>query len=415
MFFILVGFIAAVAFHYFVGAYLRWPFPYNTFLFLPQAAFKDFYDPHYMCRGWNPYFEPYSFPFNYFPLAGVLFGIAGRLPRDFAYGVAVAAFLTPLILMASRQLRGRNAYESATNALVVTLLTYPVLFTLDRGNCEGLLFVCLCGSVLMSDRRPILKSLLLAIPIGMKVYPAVFLVLLLSERKYKQIALTIAWVVGFSAASLLCFKSGYAASLAHIYGGFDFYKTWPLFGWNHAVFNHTGLFMPLKVLLVTLDDHVCRITFWEEFKMGYRWASLVLFGLLTLYIVFIEQERWKKVALLVFAMLLLPEMAAAYKLIHILLPLFLFVNAARPGKRDFFYVCMFSLLLVPKHYYCFTGPFTTDTGYQDLSISAFIDPLLMIVMGTTMVIDGWKARINNRCAAASSPAGGGVLAHGTMP
>ena len=54
--------------------------------------------------------------------------------------------------------------------------------------------------------------------------------------------------------------------------------------------------------------------------------AVVLGLFIAAYVVLVEKEFWKKVAILVVAMLLLPHVSADYKLIHIFLPLFLFIN-----------------------------------------------------------------------------------------
>jgi len=78
-------------------------------------------------------------------------------------------------------------------------------------------------------------------------------------------------------------------------------------------------------------------------------------------------------------MLLLPHMSVDYKLIHIFIPLSLYINFAKKNSYDWFYLLMFSLLLIPKDYFLFSKSIS-DTGYKDISISIMINPILMVLM-----------------------------------
>ena len=65
---------------------------------------------------------------------------------------------------------------------------------------------------------------------------------------------------------------------------------------------------------------------------------------------FIETDFWKKVSLLVFIMLLFPYTSADYKLLHLFIPIVLFINNKKEEKNDLIYTILFALLLIPKNY-----------------------------------------------------------------
>lgn len=391
---ILTGFVAAVSFHFCVGRYFQWSYPYDTFLFTPVDAFNDFFNFYEKCRHRNPYLEQGGAPSLYFPLADLIFYAFSRIPRQPAFVLYSAAFVLPLVGFSARQLRGGNRYQYISNVLICSLLTYPFLFTFDRGNNDSLVFVSLCAFVLLDDSRPILRSLLLAIPIAMKLYPGVFLVLLVGERRYKEAALTLVWVVLLSVVSLCTFKGGFVTNCEHALQILRFNERWMPFDWNNQARQSVGLFFPLKLLLLATDHYLFPITFWGQVKIVYRLGAMVFFVLLSLYVLFVERMRWKKVALLVFAMLLLPELSCDYRLIQILIPLFLLMNAPRQGKEDCFYVWMMALLLIPKTYYYLPG-ILSGSNSADISVGIFINPLIMIVVSTVIIVTGlrqWKAR-----------------------
>jgi hypothetical protein len=87
------------------------------------------------------------------------------------------------------------------------------------------------------------------------------------------------------------------------------------------------------------------------------------------------------VALLTFTMLVFPQVSFDYKLLHLLLPVGLFL-AAPTGQRDTFYAVCLGLLLVPKAYGWLT---------HDVSVSVLLNPLLMTVVGVALIRDCWTA------------------------
>jgi cbb3-type cytochrome oxidase subunit 3 len=387
---ILVGFFSAVCWHYILGVYCRWPYPFDTFLFLPEDKFNDFFNPCNFCRHNNPYFEDYFITSNYFPLTNVIFYLFSRLPRNFGFILFTTAFVLPFIALIASQLHGGNKCEYTRNVITFSLLTYPFLIGVDRGNSEGLLFVSLCAFLLMDDSRPILKSFLLAVPIAMKLYPAAFLVLLAGEKKYKQVTLVLVWAALLTIASLLTFKGGFFVNFMHVATGFNVNQL-PAFSWNDQVYGGVGLFFPMKICLLTINRYLFPVTAWQEIKVAYRLCAVGLLGLVSIYVLFIERERWKKVALLTFVMLLIPEISADYKLLHIFLPLFVFLKVPTPKKSDWFYACMLGLLLIPKSYYFITH-LVTDAGPGTYSIGAIINPLIMTVMSAVIISSGLRSR-----------------------
>jgi len=98
----------------------------------------------------------------------------------------------------------------------------------------------------------------------------------------------------------------------------------------------------------------------------YLLFAFISFGVITAWIVFKEKIFWKKVALLVLSMNLLPYVSTDYKLMHLFIPLFLFINYQERDKWDFVYTSFFSLLLIPKNYF---SPF---------SFSAVLNPIIML-------------------------------------
>jgi hypothetical protein len=108
--------------------------------------------------------------------------------------------------------------------------------------------------------------------------------------------------------------------------------------------------------------------------------------LVVLYVIFIEKEEWKRFAILIFAMLLLPPISADYKLLYIFIPLYIFINNKKPSKTEIIYLLMFCLLLIPKDYSFLPNVISDAPTYHDISISVVINIITMLLMSTIIMI-----------------------------
>lgn len=75
--------------------------------------------------------------------------------------------------------------------------------------------------------------------------------------------------------------------------------------------------------------------------LPYLIFSMAMFGIVTAYITRYETVLWKKVSLLVMCMNLLPYTSTDYKLLHLFIPLFLFINHQKEDKWDLVYIVLF--------------------------------------------------------------------------
>jgi hypothetical protein len=393
---ILIGFVAAVFLNYVRGAYLGLAYPYNTFLFTPNDKFNDFFNMYNLTRHLNPYFEEYFIKSNYYPFANIIFFLFTMLPKRYAFLAFSGLFILVFSIVNYVNLKTDSKSETLITVFVFSLLTYPFLFLLDRGNIEGYLFLLLYFFLSLKESRPGLSAFLLACAIALKIYPAVFLILLFSEKKFKEIFITLAWVGALTLISLLFHKGGFIENLQFIATGFGVNDAaWFVVG-NQKLLSGVSLFTPLKIVLDYLSTTIFPgIYAWKGALQGYFIGVFFLFGLLSLYLVLVEKQLWKKTAILVIAMLLFPHVSFDYKLISIFLPMFLYINDSQKSKLDLFYVIAFALLLIPKTYYVFPN-FITNSGARDINIGVVLNPLIMCILLFVIVGVGiwkwWKKR-----------------------
>ena len=158
-------------------------------------------------QGANPYLEDFGDErgrFGYPPFVLPLFSWVGLTPD-----LRVATTLWTLFVAAAcavgvwqiRGFRGAQGWsEFALPAMLALVLwSAPVVFAMERGNTDVLVLLCALASAAMLSRPPrwlleLPAGFLLALAVGIKVYPVVVVVALLAMRRYA--------VLGFMALSM---------------------------------------------------------------------------------------------------------------------------------------------------------------------------------------------------------------------
>jgi len=381
---VLTGFILAVVFHYFQSAYLGLPYPYNTFLFTPLDRFADFFVLYRVNLDLNPYL---AHACAQYPFTNWLFVLFSRMPEAPAFGLytllTIVSFASLIFFFLKE--------EPAPNKIILAFLSYPFLFTVDRGNVEGLLYVLLALFVLFFVQKRFWQSaILLGLAGAMKIYPLIFAPLFLIQKRYKETGILILTFLSASLLPLFFFQGGFLANLQFVLHGSNFVN--PIYDLflGPAAFVQRGvsLFTFLKILLIQFG--------WIDgvdmgiLLKGY-FVFIILFAIPYLfYAFFIEKTFWKQIALLTFGMLLFPHISADYKLIHLFLPILLFLTAP-PRRDDAVYWIAFGLLLIPKAYF-FLPNIQSDSGTTDISIGVVLNVLIMLFLILYIVFTGIQSR-----------------------
>ena len=235
----------------------------------------------------------------------------------------------------------------------------------------------------MKRGHPFWTSLFLAIPVSMKLFPAVFFVLMLSDKRYKDIFYTILWIIILTVVPLLIFQGGILDGFSGYIERFEFsqnmYQELMVMTTAGIHFGHSLL----GAIRIIFGQYMPPMT---SILLPYLVFALILFGILSFYIIKCEKVLWKKIVLLVIAMCLLPYTSGDYKLIHFLIPLFVFINTVDKGRLDSGYVLLFGLLLIPKDYVYFSK---SDPFY---TLGPIMNPCLMIAFVLLIVISHFRHR-----------------------
>jgi hypothetical protein len=399
---ILVGLGFSIGYHYYYGIIRGLPYPYTTYLFLPKYRFSDYYNVIWDSHTLNPYIEYKSAQYPFLVILGYLLSL---IPGQ-SYIVYLLLVIYLFLLFGIINLRDQPWYKNAASIIVITLLTYPFLFSLDRGNFESLLCIFLLAFSFFYGRKQYLISIIfLSFAISMKIYPAILLILFIPERKYREIVVCLLSTAAITFASLVCFKGGLLLNLKFLLQGSNFSSNQYFVQFisldSNTVQRGVSLLTFLKILYIETGLIIPFIK--DNFSTIYMILASLICMLVVLYVIFVEKETWKRVALLIFSMLLLPPISADYKLLHVYIPLYMFLNAKHSHKIDIFYLLMFSLLLIPKDYYYLTAVIGDADGAHDISISVIINILIIIGISALIIVSGTKNWIANLPKAVRTP------------
>lgn len=384
----IAGICLALVYQWLMRKVAGYPYPYGTLLFDPIGRFGDFSMTHSCIKrflsGENPYLGSYSPPYFPFMFVALLpFGLMNIKMGILWYCVVLSLFFFYVMFKTFRFKKGLSLTNSWAFAALFTLTSYPLLFVLDRGNSEGMVFVFLCFFVyLYVNRKYILSSLPLAMAIGMKLYPVVFLVLFLSEKKYKEFFYGIFFAAIALLAPFLFMKEPLSVSLGGFLKGINDFNM--LYTNNHLgifdiLFNHS-LFNVVKAVN-TLYWFIADFGFVVRF---YSFAVVGIFVVLAAYVIFYEKILWRKMTILCIAMISFPHVSFDYTLINMYIPFLLFfMTKEKSYSMNVLFSFLFAVLLIPKSYFMIDGK---------INLATFLNPLIMFLMIAFIIYEGIKNR-----------------------
>ncbi|HVS34640.1 MAG TPA: glycosyltransferase family 87 protein [Gemmataceae bacterium] len=372
------GMVLALAHSFVMTHFLQRGYPYNTFLVGVRNQFMDFFNVNYNSYDLNPYprLTPYP-PFAMLLARGFACGFdyaAGPLAaRDspagrLSYGILAGGFCVFLFALVWRGVRTGNR-SLDVKLLAALFVSYPILFVLDRGNYVMAAFVCLFGFIHFYDKRRFLCVVCLALAISIKLYPAVFLLLLAADRRWRDAA----WVVGLTlvinVASFPFFRGGLIPNAEQF-------------------LRNVFLFAPAKTVFSPMWDACWSLSFCNLFRVPYvvflhrapdglpYYYPAIELAAIGALILALRRERtfWKRVLAATIAMICVPSFSQDYNLVYLIIPVLLYFRQSAEFRwQDYFYLASLGLLFTPKAYYVFEV-----VDLNALTPQAFLNPLLLL-------------------------------------
>lgn len=220
------------------------------------------------------------------------------------------------------------------------IFSYPSIYCIERGNITMVAAVLTLVFVMYrdSDKRLLreLSFIALAVAASIKIYPAVFGLMLIFDKKYKD-----AFRLAVYGAVLFFVPFVFYDGMTSVW---QFVDKIIDFSGKKAV--NFGLGQVSVKNIVALFGHVLEWS--DDLK---RYIGSVLFLLtqfLALFAAFTVPKRWQKAAALTYFMINIPAVAQAYSLFFLMVPFLMFLSGReKTRKADWAYLIVFALFFIP--------------------------------------------------------------------
>jgi tetratricopeptide (TPR) repeat protein len=397
---LLAGFGIQLALIYVQGYYLNYGYPFSTFLFKPSAAALDFIYPYAAAN--DPYAIPHGFnvlvpnlihfpqivPGNiwirsntgplYFPFAYWIALLFRVLPPSAAYALYLAVSLGTFAYIVFKSI---SVKIGILNRALVLLLSYPFIFLLDRSNFEIFVFIFLYIFIYYYKKSKWISMTALACAIAMKFYPIFFLLIPLSERRFKDLFITAFVSITINLFGYGLYPGGALNNIySHLLNLHISSVSYAAEG-SDISFNHS-LLAGLKYLFLTVAAKPDLELINLQAGAVAAWIVPLLVLGISLWCIFVEKELWKKTALISCLVLLVPASSGDYRLILLYIPFFAWVGSA-PARHTRVYALIFGGLFIPKAYYHLSA-------LPEANISIILNVLLMLSLVFMITLEGFQ-------------------------
>ena len=254
-----------------------------------------------------------------------------------------------------------NKYVDAHGKILTLLMcvSYPVIYGLERGNILTLCFVLTAFFIFFEgDENKVVSELALvalALAAGIKLYPAIFGVILILEKKYKQAARCVLYgflafvvpaapfIIKFARTGAAFIGPGTAAAAGavRLVEGEGFMQTF-VANLTKFVTLHKSSFsfssVSIQNLVLLIDPDLTTP------------AMILYFTLdaIAVAALFFAKKKWQQLFLICYIALNIPAFSSSYSLVFLIIPLYYFLfDGGRHPRSDVFYNVFFALLLTP--------------------------------------------------------------------
>lgn len=246
-------------------------------------------------------------------------------------------------------------FKAAPAALAITsALSFPMLYAIQRGNII-ILAIPLTMFFLFfrnHDRKLVreLSYIALALAAGLKIYPAVFGILLITDKKYKEAARLVLY--GIIAFAVPIFAFGGPDLLLRLFKN--------IFSFNSSRAGKTAAYRTgysfqelITVFVPKGVAHTCGVVVF--------WCLEIMAGLM----VFLLPKEWQKITALCYMVFNIRSLSSIYALVFFLAPFVMFLTDKRRFKwNDYLYLLCLALMFIPLPcvWYGFLGDMAENTG-----------------------------------------------------
>lgn len=357
----------------------------NIFWLDSNDTFMDWYNPMYtMQSGSIPLYDFYNKNTGgYPPMARFILWIVGNvLPRDVmtagafdsrARSIMLFVVITIAIMIAMFAVISKMKLRNKWLAYLAIVFSAPMLYTIERGNIILLSFVLTMFFVMGVEGKAKEKQdasyFALALSASIKIYPAIYGLLLAAKRKWKETVDLVCWGLSVFLLPFL-FTGGFQSFVKFVQSLGTFVSANKTRG-RYWLINYANVLSEIS----------------ENFGISAlpsRGVSISLLVLVVLLIacVFVQKSYWKQNLALTLVLVLLPGANAYYVAIFYNIPLLLAFRDESKEKSvlsRLLVICL-CLALAPLQFLCGTYGLTQ----ADLQ---FFCGLLGLVMAVLLLLD----------------------------
>ena len=346
-------------------------------------SFMDFFNVVKFSSSGDPYHCTYMSLSEkvYPPLSYLLLYPFGRIlnypnylpteARDTQFGLISVIVPTMLLcslmaLLLYEMLRGGGSVRILT--VISLLLSGISLFAVERGNIIYLAVVCLIYFFMAyQSQNPVKRELAciaLAVAAALKIYPAIFGVLLLLHKKYAAAIRTVIYGLAAVFLPFLFFKGGFSNISQMMRNMQAYIAVYTFSGIKRFGFVAFGTFLHLSV--------------GQSAGLLLVGAFLLIMALLTFSNL---QKDWKQVMLLTCGLILTPADSAIYCGLYLFIPIVLFLNEQKHPLFDWVYCLLMLWALSP--YQVVAGGKLISASFSNLAVISIYFLLLIEASAAT--------------------------------
>lgn len=377
---------------------------YQSGIFYPTVPFGDFFLINDSLVDFDPYHSPVDV--NYPPFAILInipfLWIMGKNTfsvRSFTAILLYHAIAVFLLIIIIRKIKRKYNLNYNTGFIFFLLcFSFPFLFLTERFNNLLFVFIFTLIFVLYYDDESKYKReaalLCLAMASAMKIYPCLFALILLKEKKIYALLRAAGYTVVLLIVPFFAFKGGLNNLKPMIDGLFFFSGEHlasgdPLKWYRRMCYNcsFTNFF---QILYNLLPGHSGRLS-GSAVKI-FTYLSYGLLALMLLSCLFLK-KKWQLFLMIALAVILCPSVSYSYVLILIFISFIMFLFEAERNKKDLFYLVLFILIFSPLQF--FSIYLQTDLPFEygyvfGLPVTYFFRQISMFIFAGVLFAAAFK-------------------------
>lgn len=283
-----------------------------------------------------------------------------------------------ILIIAFIKIISKHLTSGTYNILTFVIISAPMLYAIERGNIIIVSFILTLFYVMEMDSQSVLKKhmayLALSVAAGIKLYPAVYGLLLLTKHKWKEAVTAFGYGI-----SVFIFPFLFTGGL---YSFKQFMKNLGGFSTSNQTYARYWLLNYKNIINGLYEKNYI-----TQIPAKYISLSLGVVVILLIGCTFVLKTYWKKVLSVTLILILVPGANAYYSAIFYSIPLILAFNEKDNDKNPLTYIILggLCLALAPLQFLCGIYGFSQENIQQFTALLGIILAFLLIINSVMQV------------------------------